>query len=212
MKRSCKSYLPKAQGGRSMFNSQVNRYGPVATENDFEQPAVLDPTMTFGNVMEANINSFPEVYNPFRFDLSFKKPLNTQGPNDYSRDPNFTGPVVPDYAKDFTGVEERDSFAKRAFDFLPSGQNILLGAGVANSLLTRRQDYDRFRRNYREPGQEMSRGDWTTNQGILKPDRLGYFDKFSIGTGSMKMGGEVEMTDDEIYEFLAAGGELEFID
>jgi len=93
-----------------------------------------------------------------------------------------------------------------------NADNILLGTKALNNLLEKTPDYDQFQRNYKEPGQSMSRGDWTTNQGFLQPNRLGYFDKFSVGTGSMQFGGEVDMTDDEIYEFLAAGGELEFID
>jgi hypothetical protein len=95
---------------------------------------------------------------------------------------------------------------------LATADNIMLGTKALNNLLEQTPDYSQFQRNYKEPGQSMSRGDWTTNQGFLQPNRLGYFDKFSVGTGSMQFGGEVDMSDDEIYEFLAAGGELEFID
>ena len=117
-----------------------------------------------------------------------------------------------------SGAADKPSFGQKAGAFASrmwkgaNADNILLGTKALNNLLEKTPDYSQFQRNYKEPGQSMSRGDWTTNQGFLQPNRLGYFDKFSVGTGSMQFGGEVDMTDDEIYEFLAAGGELEFID
>ena len=139
----------------------------------------------------------------------------TQAYAEYNKN-NFVGPVIPDWAKNLgRSAPKKPSFANKMFQGakkLATADNILLGTKALNNLLEQTPDYSQFQRNYKEPGQSMSRGDWTTNQGFLQPNRLGYFDKFSVGTGSMQFGGELDMTDDEIYEFLAAGGELEFID
>jgi hypothetical protein len=152
--------------------------------------------------------------------LNLNKPSNTNTKVEedplswYEQDEAFD-PLKVNFDKN---TKSEPSFGQKAGAFAKgmwkgaNADNILLGTKALNNLLEKTPDYDQFQRNYKEPGQSMSRGDWTTNQGFLQPNRLGYFDKFSVGTGSMQFGGEVDMTDDEIYEFLAAGGELEFID
>ena len=135
---------------------------------------------------------------------------------------SFTGPTVPDYAKDFgsdSGVENKQPglFGSLVNEIQNNPADAaLLGASFLNKMFTPPVDVNKPLRDFRTQGQAMSRGDWTTNRGVLQPNKMGYFDKFALGTGSMKNGGtmvgEAMMSDEEIFEFLANGGELEILE
>jgi hypothetical protein len=193
-KKRLGGYLPKAQ--------TMGPWNPVA--GNINKPFVQ--TFNVADESENTPNNAPFV----NVDPYSRNNVDDWYTQDEAYDPLK---ISFDNAQKKTGILKNSfNFGKKVFDKMPSADNILLGAKGLNRLLERTPDYSSFQRNYREPGQSMTRGDWTTNQGFLQPNRMGYLDKFSTGTGSMQFGGEVEMSDDEIYQFLAAGGELEFID
>jgi hypothetical protein len=225
-------YLPKALFG-NMFKKNKQPYGPTAFTDQFSQwqdnsqtaknaqrqPQANPMFMSGQNApMTSNVDNIQGTGTELILNLNKPSNTNTKVEEDplswYEQDEAFD-PLKVNFDKN---TKSEPSFGQKVGAFAKgmwkgaNADNILLGTKALNNLLEKTPDYDQFQRNYKEPGQSMSRGDWTTNQGFLQPNRLGYFDKFSVGTGSMQFGGEVDMTDDEIYEFLAAGGELEFID
>lgn len=61
--------------------------------------------------------------------------------------------------------------------------------------------------------QDRDRGDYTTNYGYFKPDQQNYGRYISKmgGATQYQMGAEVEMSNDEIAQFLKNGGQIEYI-
>jgi hypothetical protein len=70
------------------------------------------------------------------------------------------------------------------------------------------------------PMPDMSRGDYTANEGYFRPDKMvpiknaGYNFKSAYAKmgGSYKKGGEYYLSDDEINELIQNGGEIEYLD
>ena len=61
-----------------------------------------------------------------------------------------------------------------------------------------------------------NRGQYDVNSGLFKPDEMGFTGVAAYGGmfqdgGFYEEGGEAYMTEDEINDFLANGGELEYI-
>jgi len=59
--------------------------------------------------------------------------------------------------------------------------------------------------------QTMNRGDYDPNSGLFRPDQMGFEGVAQKGGSMYKQGGETYMSAKQIADFLANGGEIEFI-
>jgi hypothetical protein len=229
-----KNIVSSVQTKASPASNNSNGYGTFRPVTPFANTIPIDRNTT--PVQQTpRINTPRSGYDPFRTpqaqtfrtaDESQNTPYNP----DYIPVPkqqpqmsdSFTGPTVPDWAQNIgsnSGVEDEQPglFGSVVNEIQNNPADAaLLGASFLNKMFTPPVDVNKPLRDFRTQGQAMSRGDWTTNRGVLQPNKMGYFDKFALGTGSMKDGGamvgEAMMSDEEIFEFLANGGELEILE
>jgi hypothetical protein len=106
--------------------------------------------------------------------------------------------------------------------FISAGLD-LLSTGLQNREASRNEKMFRNKMGADQvftPMQDMSRGDYTANEGYFRPDQqvptqfTGYnFESpYARMGGSYKKGGEYYLTQDEIDEIIAMGGQIEFLD
>lgn len=100
------------------------------------------------------------------------------------------------------------------------GKTAEIGARAAKNISRMREDnmYDAFNQKRKMADNQfspvdnpLSRGNWTTNQGYFNPDLMTMQPWFT-GQNYQYGGDVVEMTDEQIEEFLRAGGQIEYLD
>jgi len=109
-----------------------------------------------------------------------------------------------------------------AGEFINAGLD-LLSAGMTNR--EARQNEKMFRSKMSAdqvftPMQDMSRGDYTANEGYFRPDQqvpvqfsgYNFESPYARYGGSYQKGGEYYLSDEEIQEIINMGGEVEFLD
>jgi hypothetical protein len=150
----------------------------------------------------------------------------SQLPKTYTIDPNqlnsyqvpqtYQGPDQ-DIKADFK-VKNNNAENRFNLDLFNAGSR-----GVANGLeqFALKESNDRMYNNLLAENlygldESKDRGNYDTNSGLFRPDQMGQTQYSKYGgdvyqDGGMIEGDEVEMTEEEIQEFLANGGTLEFI-
>ena len=92
--------------------------------------------------------------------------------------------------------------------------------GISKNIDSRKKEnemYDNLNSNNLYASKStIDKGDYDTNSGLFRPDEQGQMQSSQYGGDVYQDGGYVEgdevfMTDEEIQEFLANGGDLEFI-
>lgn len=95
------------------------------------------------------------------------------------------------------------------------GNNILNSIGLGINALNDRSSLQDFYSNLPFEGQvakqTMNRGDYDPNSGLFRPDQMGFEGVAQKGGSMYKEGGETYMSAKQIAEYLANGGEIEFI-
>jgi len=182
-------------------------------------------------------NNTPEIKQPGVMDKDYKNPLTGEKPGvikDKSgnlkmnqEDPTFYG---DQYAVD---VENKRNKGKLTFGKNNTGvsearlQTFNTGVDIADSIRRGRETKNAENEMYENLSSNnlyasdstRDRGDYDTNSGLFRPDEQGAMRESRskqyggdvYQDGGYVEGDEVFMTDEEIQEFLANGGDLEFI-
>ena len=179
-------------------------------------------------------NNTPEIKQPGVMDKDYKNPLTGEKPGvikDKSGNlkmnedaPSFYG---DQYAVD---VENKSDKGKLTFGKGNTGvsearlQTFNTGVDIADSIRRGRETKNAENEMYENLSSNnlyasdstRDRGNYDTNSGLFKPDEQGEMQFSQYGGDVYQDGGYVEgdevfMTDEEIQEFLANGGDLEFI-
>jgi hypothetical protein len=217
--RGLKRFLPRAQNGQNvLYTSNPMMNG--LTESDLIegekgiqglQPSPITNAMDTSWMTNSNSNitvdqsQLPKTYtiDPNQLN-SYQVPQTYQGPDQ-------------DIKADFK-VKNNNAENRFNLDLFNAGSR-----GVANGLeqFALKESNDRMYNNLLAENlygldESKDRGNYDTNSGLFRPDQMGQTQYSKYGgdvyqDGGMIEGDEVEMTEEEIQEFLANGGTLEFI-
>ena len=198
--------IAASNSGTPVINAPVNNFN--ANQNSFNKPneVNVDPSLD-PNIMP----KLPTVSTMDAFNNSFKK--KPTGDEQIAIDvekQNNKGKLT--FGKNNTGVSEARLNMFNA------------GVDIADSL-RRGKEYNKAENEMYEnlssnnlyaSDSTRDRGDYDTNSGLFRPDEQGQMQSSQYGGDVYQDGGYVEgdevfMTDEEIQEFLANGGDLEFI-
>jgi hypothetical protein len=192
--------------------------GPVTFEDEYMPESVTDVA---GNT--TSLDQTPKNNNLIDYSGS-DKPLSETYVGDIAPVdlvPNTTQ-MMGEKGKGKLGVKfgkKQNPYTKQ---FIGAGLD-LLSAGLQNREASKNEKMFRNKMGADQvftPMEDMSRGDYTANEGYFRPDQqvptqfTGYnFESpYARMGGSYKKGGEYYLTQDEIDEIIAMGGQIEFLD
>lgn len=182
-------------------------------------PAVSYPS----NAPEPSKNTIGNIYPIARNGMNFNKnPFSPTGilkDVDYEQILNIGQGIEDPYAT--TEIEQTVHNPFNVSDYADWGLAAMSGiSSIGEALEARKlqkQINERMTGDALTPSFQGSRGTWTTNQGYFRPDQhvpiqFKGFNAGRIGGGAQyKEGGEYEMTDAEIKEFIKKGGKVEYL-
>ena len=219
-------FIPTAQDGLNGIDSSA--LGPQVYTTNPENVGMSDLDLTqsqtspIANV--SNPNVFSNIYSAFS---NKDVPVNNQKITDPTAaatmnlniDPNQQNrqTIKKNQAGDFSmDVKRKDQYTidpLAALNVFNAGANSLLGF-VENNQQKRAQG--RMIGNLTADNQNavstgINRGTYDVNSGLLGPDEMGFTGVVKYGGPIYQEGGEAYLTDEEIEDFLANGGELEYL-
>ena len=180
-------------------------------------------------------NNTPEIKQPGVMDKDYKNPLTGEKPGvikDKSGNLKMNEDAPTFYGDQYAiDVENKSDKGKLAFGANADTsvnearlQTFNAGVDIADSIRRGRETnkaenemYENLSsNNLYASDSTRDRGDYDTNSGLFRPDEQGQMQSSQYGGDVYQDGGYVEgdevfMTDEEIQEFLANGGDLEFI-
>ena len=135
-----------------------------------------------------------------------------------AKDPNEMG-LVGKGKLDVKFGKKNNPYTKQ---FIGAGLD-LLSAGITNREARKNEKMFRSKMGADQvftPMQDMSRGDYTANEGYFRPDQqvpvqfsgYNFESPYARYGGSYQKGGEYYLSDEEIQEIINMGGEVEFLD
>ena len=226
-------FIPRAQNG---FQTPVS---PEECPMGSTKNTVGDCVDFMGKVVKKRStgsnfgNNIQDIKQPGVIDENYKNPLTGQKPGvikgaDGNLKINEQTPSSNDmYAID---VENKRNKGKLTFGKNNTGvsearlQTFNTGVDIADSIRrgieTKNAENEMYENlssnNLYASDSTRDRGDYDTNSGLFRPDEQGQMQSSQYGGDVYQDGGYVEgdevfMTDEEIQEFLANGGDLEFI-
>ena len=179
-------------------------------------------------------NNTPEIKQPGVIDKDYKNPLTGEKPGvikDKSGNLQMNEDAPTFYGDQYAiDVENKSDKGKLTFGKGNTGvsearlQTFNTGVDIADSIRRGRETKNAENEMYENLSSNnlyasdstRDRGDYDTNSGLFRPDEQGQMQSSQYGGDVYQDGGYVEgdevfMTDEEIQEFLANGGDLEFI-
>lgn len=198
-------------------NRDERRYNRIA--NRFDRDEYTGPAFQYGGYFQDG-GEDPFGTSGYSMDGSDTTEREDYAGNTIYETPPAMGPTEVGKGKlDVKFGKKQNPYTKQ---FIGAGLD-LLSAGLQNREASRNEKMFRNKMGADQvftPMTDMSRGDYTANEGYFRPDQqvptqfTGYnFESpYARMGGSYKKGGEYYLTQDEIDEIIAMGGQIEFLD
>lgn len=198
-------------------NRDERRYNRIA--NRFDRDEYTGPAFQYGGYFQDG-GEDPFGTSGYSMDGSDTTEREDYAGNTIYETPPAMGPTEVGKGKlDVKFGKKQNPYTKQ---FIGAGLD-LLSAGMTNR--EARQNEKMFRSKMGAdqvftPMQDMSRGDYTANEGYFRPDQqvpvqfsgYNFESPYARYGGSYQKGGEYYLSDEEIQEIINMGGEVEFLD
>lgn len=216
--------LKKAQSGFEQYSGQPQN-GPRAEQSQFEDPNFWtnESANKFLGKAKETVGNITQT--------AIEQPTNRQAQETAIRKANeavgYEGPENPAGTLDFKKRTKYNSedLANWGLASMEAATSLINQGDIRKKELALRNRTHADMVFSSLPQNVGSRGDYDTNSGMFRPDqdvpiqyqgqqgfkKMGGQPCYNCG-GQYQVGGEVEMTDEEVQQFLEAGGELEMLD
>lgn len=227
LKNNLDALVPKAQMGGDTGQIPPQTYSPFATFGPPNYTPQSDPNFQGQQPVVPNNT-------PWTYDMN--NPNAPTGNQAYGYNPTMVSNSMPASSYVPDSQLQLKSPSTKTTSFSINGEDtanmIITGVNAFSSLLEKGENNRRQNELSKltnadaifatKPAGSASRGDYDTNSGMFRPDKMipiqfqGY-NTGRVGSSSYKGGGEykagqeVEMSDAEIKQFLAAGGQIKYL-